>query len=442
MMRKHTRRLWLPEEDRIVDRYARSLAAGRYADAWRAAEACEPEIERLYARLTKANPAHPVASRPRPFASIRRRIRARLEVLGLAWTGIRLSPAEETVVRSYVKALARRRYPHVHAAAVECRKEIMRLPKGSTPARPRSLVSIRSNIYARARRSIRSWAFHRWNSDDDATVKRYAGAVVAGRYPNGKAALRECCRELAGAGRQARPASAVLARMYEHVRAMGLHHYPRWLANEEHVYRRYLRLLFEGRYRFVRDAADACADAMSELHGTPRPRSPAAVYVRMNHDVAGFGLPRYKGETTPDERRLYEKYARKVAAGEYANCQEAAAACRSEVGRMYGRIGRQNPLGVSRFAARPPGVVHAGILAAASRLNLQFPGRRWLPAEQRIFEGWLRWYERYHLVRRLEPLTQAATGLSDDLAKKGFRRSACACRERLVETRRLRLGLT
>jgi len=36
----------------------------------------------------------------------------------------------------------------------------------------------------------------------------------------------------------------------------------------------------------------------------------------------------------------------------------------------------------------------------------------------------------------LEPLTQAANGLSEDLAKKGFRRTPRACEGRLLIMRR------
>jgi hypothetical protein len=156
----------------------------------------------------------------------------------------------------------------------------------------------------------------------------------------------------------------------------------------------------------------------------------------MNHDVARFGLPRYKGEFTDEELRLCEEYAREVAAGAYDSAQLAAEACHRELGRMGSRWPKRTALGVRRIVPRPVNAIHSHILAAAARLGLQFPRRRWQPAEERIFEGWLRWYDRHHHIRRLEPLREAANGLSEDLAKKGFRRSVCACHERLVVARR------
>ena len=141
------------------------------------------------------------------------------------------------------------------------------------------------------------------------------------------------------------------------------------------------------------------------------------------------------------ERRLFEKYARAVADGRFPNCKDAAPACRRELVRMYARVGKQSSLRVGRLAGRTLVTINRSICETAGRLGLQFPGRNWLPAEERIFDGWLRWYNRYHDVRRLRPLSQAGEGLSDDLAKQGFRRTPDACRVRLVVTRRRRLGL-
>jgi hypothetical protein len=228
---------------------------------------------------------------------------------------------------------------------------------------------------------------------------------------------------------------------------MGRQKYPRWNVEEQRVLDDYLRALYAGRFRRLRPAADACAREMrqhfaqgngseAEDSRVAGRHSPGAVYHAMVHAAMRLGLPRFNAETTPAERRLYEKHARRVAAGNSKTCLEAARDCQTELRRLFHRIGRASPLRIMRLAGHPLKTVHQGILEAADRLGLQFPGRRWLPAEQRIFEGWLRWYDRYHHIRRLEPLREAANGLSEDLAKKGFRRSVCACRERLVTARR------
>jgi len=228
---------------------------------------------------------------------------------------------------------------------------------------------------------------------------------------------------------------------------MGLRKYPRWNVEEQRVVDDHMRALYAGRFRRLRPAADACARELRQrfAHGsrsedgnpsTAGRHSSGAVYHATVHAAMRLGLPRFNAETTPSERRLYEKYARRVSAGDSKTCLNAARDCEAELQRLFSRIGRASPLRVTRLAGHPLKTVHRGILEAADRLGLQFPGRHWLAAERRIFEGWLRWYNRYHHVRRLEPLRQAANGLSEDLAKKGFRRSVCACRERLLTARR------
>jgi hypothetical protein len=139
--------------------------------------------------------------------------------------------------------------------------------------------------------------------------------------------------------------------------------------------------------------------------------------------------------TLGEARATIDKYVRALGQGEFPYA-EAAAACRNEVRRIYTRIGTRSPLHVRRPAPRSLVATQGGIRKAIVRLGVQYPGRRWLLAEMRIFSSWLRWYGRYHRVRRLQPLTQAANGLSDDLAKAGFRRTPRACQARLLNMRR------
>ncbi len=287
------------------------------------------------------------------------------------------------------------------------------------------------------RRRVRSWPHRKWHPDDDAVLDRYADAVVTGRYPTAAAAMPDCCRELAAAGRRSGcRTSATCQRLQERVRERGHQRVPLWRSSEERVYQRHVRLLFEGRFKHVRDAADACANVMLRLRSKFRPRPFTAIRSRMKRELRSYDLPRFNGEMIPQELCLFEKYARAVAAGRYASSADATPDCYCELKRMYARVGREHSLHIGRLAGRSRAVVHCRIRAAAFRLGLQFPHRHWLPAEERIFDGWLRWYSKHRHGRRLHPLTRAANGLSDDLAKQGFRRSVCTCKWRLVTTRR------
>ena len=291
-MKRHARLPWLPEEDRIVDRYARDLAAGRQPNLARAAGPCQRDISRLYASLRKSGRAHLVAAHPRTFISIRRRLRLRLGVLGLAWTCRNVSSAEKHVIERHAAALARGKYRNAQEAAVACKSAIERLPKGSTPPQGRSLRAIQSQIYSRALRSGRAWAHQKWLHADDAIVRRYALAVISGKYPSAASALPACCRELAAGPRPGRQQSSVHKRLLETMRKLGLSRHPRWRDDEERIFRRHLRLLFAGRYKYLRGRClrgqppaarrlePLCADRLL-AHGSLGERAqPAQVQVR------------------------------------------------------------------------------------------------------------------------------------------------------------------
>jgi hypothetical protein len=435
-----TNRPWLPAEDRIIDRHLRLLAQGRYPDVSAASRACARDIGTLYAAILRTDPHDFVASRERPFGSLLRRMSARLKALGLPRTNAHLTPAEERVVGRCVRGLNQGRYRDPTEAAEACAEELARVSIVAGRSHPLPFVTVRDRIYRRARRAGHCWIRTRWSAEDAVIVKRYARAVVMGEYENGPLAAEACAKEMARAHRRgmgSRPLQSVLGRIWVLTREMGSLKYPRWQEAEERVCRRYIRLLFEGRYRCATDAAVACTAALVRLPGTRKARSYEAVFSRVSRGVSKLGLPRYKGKSTAGELRLYDKYARKVAAGDYETAFIAARACRLEMGRIYARGIGQHNLGRTRLALRPVHGVYMGILNATTRLGLQFPKRLWMPAEERIFKSWLRWYCRHRPVRRLQPLAQAAAGLNEDLAKAGFRRSVRSCRKRLVEARHL-----
>jgi hypothetical protein len=436
-MLARTNRPWLPQEDRIIDRHLRLLSRGDYPDVTAASRACARDIGRLYALIRETEPQHYIASRERPLGSLVRRMAARLKALGLPWTNAYLAPAEERVVGRYVRGLKRGRFHDSHEAAEACTEELARVSSAVGRLNPLPLRKVHQRIYRRAHKSKYAWRCTRWNPEDAAVAESYARAASKGGYATVQLAAEACAKELArkhGYLTWNKPLHTVVQRMYVLTRkARGLK-YPRWQEAEERICRRYLGLLFEGRYRCVDDAAVDCAAALARLRGTPK-RGSQAILDRMSRGASRLGLPRYKGTSTAEELRLYDEYARKVAPGDYETAFIAARACRREMGRTYARGRGQNVHGRTRLALRPVRGVYMGILNATTRLGLQFPKRLWMPAEERIFKSWLRWYCRHRPVRRLQPLAQAAAGLNEDLAKSGFRRSVRSCRKRLVEAR-------
>ncbi len=356
---------------------------------------------------------------------------------------VTLGEARATIDK-YVRALARGDFPNAQTAAAACRVELTRRCRGRKVV---TLGALTLQLRQDAHRKQLAYAKARWTSEDSRVAERYARAVVAGRYASVKLAASACHAELGrgrGARRCRRPRSAVKMRIYELCRTMGLHTSAHWTEEERRVVNRYLRDLYAGRFPRVKPAAEACARELRQLSGPggggdsvgAGRHSTGAVFHAMTGLSKRFGLPRFGSAIESMERRLYEKYARAVGGGHYVNAVQAASACRREVTRIYARIGARGPLHVRRLAPRSLIGTQGAILKAVRRLSIQYPRRRWLPAETRIFKGWLRWYSRYHRVRRLEPLTQAANGLSEDLAKNGFRRTPRACQSRLLSMRR------
>ena len=103
-MPKRSCHRWLPEEDAVVERYARALAAGRYGRATDACRACRHALANLHQRLRLPGPE-------RSRYSVACEIRATMRRLGLAWAGRFPNRAESAVVDRHVRRLVRGLYP-------------------------------------------------------------------------------------------------------------------------------------------------------------------------------------------------------------------------------------------------------------------------------------------------------------------------------------------
>lgn len=448
--RSFTRRLWIPEEDRVIDRYARALAANRYGGLMDATRACAREIERLYASLRKTDPRHHVASRERPLASLRQRMRTRLVTLGLPVVGPRLTPQEERVVSRHVRDLVGGRYHDARKAAEACFDELSHLAGIVGRARQLPLATVQNRIYHRGRELGMPWAWTRWSTREAATANRYARALARGEYATARAAALACHSELARRGRSAggiraagRPLETVEGRICGLMNASGLQRLRRWNKAEQQVMNRYVRALYAGRFRHVRPAANACARELQERFGRSTGsagsgfgpagcRSSDAVHQAMTQVVMRLGLPRHQGDTTSAERLLFEKYARSVYDGKFRNCFVASQACAGELRLLYKEAAKRYAPVITTLAGRTPRSIQYQIVEAVHRLKLHIPGSRWTEEENKLVREWLRWYERHRLARRLTPLRTAVSGLSEDLENIGSRRSRRSCEWRVL----------
>ncbi len=451
-MHSSTRRLWLPEEDRIVVRYARALAAGRYQHQRAAAIACLVDLGRLYEHIRKSAPSHHVAAKGRDTRVVERRLREFLRQQGLTWSGAGLMEAERKAVRRYARGLAFGRFPDARRAAEACLDEMRRLPPGSRPTRPRSLHTIHCHVLDEAHRIRRPWARSRWSHEEDEIARRFGGALARGKYANAEEAAAACRRELARLlGRSAasgRPTVAVKVRLtrWAHRAGWARFHAP-WSDQESAVLDNYLRALHEGRYANVSSAARDCVRELALLHsrmcrrspmryGQTRPRTTYATLRELARRATCLNLPRLHARWTKAETDVAVKYARAVDSGQFPSWNAATRPCMAELGRLYAVAGRRSPIRARRLAGRGLTSVHWMIGTVAHRLGLRGPERprAWSPEEGRVFEQWLHWYDRYRSAgRSRSALGTAASGLQEELEEKGFRRTVVACRARLKD---------
>jgi len=362
--------------------------------------------------------------------------------------GRRLLPDEYRVIDRYARALAQGRIARIGAASAQCREELVRLAVADGRD-PRGLpASMHRQIARRGRLLGLNWAGSAWQADEKQVLDRYARECASGRYPTVAAAARACWKEMrATCSRVGRPLSGVHNRLWEAACELGRQPFRRWTAEETRVVTRHLQWLFEGRYQFVRQAAEACADEFRRRHAqgrsgtrSPPPRPATAVYERMTILAPKYRLPRRKGEMTAAERKTVEVYARALGRGQFENARVAAAACLAELRLRYGRAQRAGSVSVRRVTGHSMQTVHGELLSCLRRLRLYvLSGRRWTDEEERMCETWVRWHEHGRRARRRRLWREAVEGMVEELAHRGYRRTYQAVDARLkVARRRLR----
>ena len=437
-------RLWLSEEDRIVDRYARALARGRFRFTWQAVVSCSDDLRALHAASGRGWIRTP--------AVVYARLRKRVAALGLPWVGEALTQNEERVVQSYVAGIAEGRYDRVKVAAQQCRDELAGLPVGKRSWHPRSVQALRCLMTRRLHEAGVTWGNAKWTAAEDAVARRYARALAAGKIPDAQVAADGCRVELIrrGAGKGARYLRTVIGvagRLRTLAREAGWPSFVQpWRPEEEAIRDRFVAALVEGRFRTAKLAAAACTMELARLHRRRRnsppyvgtlPRSYGAVLQELNHRALDLGLPRYGDKWRLPERRLLERYARGVPSGRYSSWLEAARSCHEELRKLHRRIRLKSPVALRALPERNLVEVHKHIIIVSHKLGLEGPRRiLWTAAENGVCDRWVAWYERHRRIRRFKPLDEAVIGFQEELDQVGSARSSSSCRNQLFKRRR------
>ncbi len=337
-----------------------------------------------------------------------------------------LTAPELAVIDRYARALGNGKYRSTSEAAPDCwralRKLRARMP--SLPLWPEH--RLRCVLARRARKLGLAWTVSFWSPAEKRLARKYARAVIRGRFPSLRAAARECRRQLAEKLDRKRNLDGVCWHISRELRALGVPaQEQKWTAAELRVLKRFTRKAYAGRPCTISNMSVACSRALDGR------RSPDAVRTQMKKLVAEIKQPRFHGFSLPWERQYFERYALKAAAGKPRTKMAAARACLKALESRQKVESRKAPGRVSPGYKRDLTGVYSGIGQAARRLGLPLLARSyWNEEENRMCRTWREWYRRWRGVRRLSPLKQAAEGLQFELAEKGYTRTfaACSCR--------------
>lgn len=242
------------EERRLIGRYARQLASGRYATVTDAARAC-------FAAHRQLRPSPPV----RPFHGIYQTIDTASSKLGRTPVSRSMSAKGILVMQRYAKAIADGRYRDAVAALPDIRAD---LPD------KRSGDCIVHRVRKLARELGWSPTHPRWSDAEQEVVKRFAKAVVVGVYAGPCAGVDDCLVALRAAGR-GRPRNETLYRLRRSLRRLGWIPGSRhWSAPELEVVSHFARRVAGGELG-ANAAAEPCRQALKRA-GFPT-RTPGEV---------------------------------------------------------------------------------------------------------------------------------------------------------------------
>jgi len=170
----------------------------------------------------------------------------------------------------YTNALAQGDYADAVTAAAACRKELARQYQGRTVA---ALGTLSAHIRRESRRKQLSYAKARWSREDEQVLRRYAQSFVAGRYPSARQAAALCQREIE-----------------------------------------------------QRDGANLRRGVLRRTY--------YGYYAKLLELARSMGLPCRQRAWEPAERRVLERYVRRLLAGKYKYTRDIAAACARELAEI------------------------------------------------------------------------------------------------------------
>jgi hypothetical protein len=307
---------WTAAELRVVKRYARGVANGRYKRLIDAVRECRAELAGR----------HTISS-----------TRARLcrHAAELGWRGVFTPWTEEEnrIADRFAEAVNSGQYPRCAAATGDCMRA---LKAAGMPDRTRADVF--QKLVRRTLSLGRELKYTHWNSEELAVVEPYARRLAAGEYHSGDVAARECRKALVRAGFGSHTFFGVRLRVLRVARALGRQGvHQAWTDQEKAKINRVARDYAAGRYPNIAAAADA-AVALLGISRRGKPRSSGSVAPQILARAHELGRPKYWRLWSPAENRRCDSwirwYERHRRVRRYKPAQEAVLGLQEELQRL------------------------------------------------------------------------------------------------------------
>jgi len=433
---------WSAAESRLLRSYAGGVIRGRFSSALDAAKACQRRLA-THGRCRRPE--------PRTVEAVRRAMRPYLHALSRGWPLKWWSEEEVAIARRHASKLLSHSYRDLAEAAVHCRQELDRL-RATSPAHAgkpaRAQIGVIHKLSGMVRAACPAWSAYRWSPAEDRVVRRYAAAVVAGRYPDIKVASEACRADLERLYRRAkslerwpagwRSENSVSIRIAMLSRALGRPRaHNQVTPDEAPVIERYVTALARGQFESVVVASRVCA---REVNGLQRgqnlePRRETSILRSLLGRLHEQGIPLCRLGWTEAEDRIADRFARAFLTGSYPSTVAAATDCVKELRRHHARLRGIDESELGPYAGRPYEGTKTRIAQRIHELGFRGPARRpWAAAEWRIVARWWRLYVLFHARRKRDSLSDAVEGLRDELEARGYRRTSMPAR--------LRYGIT
>jgi len=421
---------WSPEELKVVDRYVAAVRAGTYDFMLHAARDCRRDLERL-------------GTPRRTTGAVFQRLGAHTRASGLRTYRAPWTSQEKSVLRRHARAIVAHRYPGVAKAAVDCCAELESLRRRDPSLSAlRSADGIRKTLGEMARAAGWSLTGSRLTAEENRLLDRYVTAIERGRQPGIRAAARACLEdfERLRAGRPCmfpKKLATLQAYIWRRWRDRNQPLVSQWSDDEDAVVDRYVKAVVAGRYENASQAAANCQSEIAVRSPGSKRRTQRAIATRICQKAARLGRPRPYIDWTAEEEAIVTRFAQDLVAGRFGCVAEAVGPCRLALHSRGIRLGGRKGLSPGTVAWRSAPAVRGRLHIRARELGRRWPSnRRWSAEERLLLNQWVKWYAKYRGVHRLRPLTEAAIGLQDDLAKMGSVRTLGTCKGRLGEERR------